>query len=108
VLIAILIGFYGNWYFNLWTRLEKSQEPIIWAVLGASAFSLFIYCIEAIYWKQTFLKLPRSTWMAVIHAFTTLGLIGHIENWDVTPPKLIGLFLWMVIINYERRVRYSF
>ena len=46
-LIAILIGFYGNWYFNLMTKLIEVRNNLgsqfIWIV---SCISLFMFCVE--------------------------------------------------------------
>jgi hypothetical protein len=106
VLIAILIGFYGNWYFNLLTRLGESQNELVWLVSGVSAFSLFLYCAEITIWKKSSEKnsILSRVILALIHLFTTYLAIVIIEGWlPPTPIGMIGLILWIVIIMYERR-----
>jgi hypothetical protein len=100
VLIAILIGFYGNWYFNLLTRLEESQNAIVWLICGVSAFSLFMYCAEITIWRNTCWRVA----LAGVHLFTTYFATVTIEGWfPPTPTALLGIFLWLVILMYERK-----
>lgn len=106
VLIGILVGFYGNWYFNLLTKLETIQDEIVLLFWIASAVSLFAYCTEIIHWKKTIIanRVRLGLVLAITHLLTT-GVIYIIASLSIL--QFTGIVLWFLISVNESRMYWS-
>ena len=112
VLMGFLVGFYGNWYFNLISTLEEQMfqnsgtavEVLLYVVLGVSAFSLFYYCYEITSTKRGKSWIfPHSFYLSSIHLVSTYYLLVYIEG-NLLPPNpvsMIGILLWVFLILRE-------
>jgi len=107
VLIGILIGFYGNWYFNLLSKIGEATDMSILLVWGISFLSLFAYCTELWTLKKTVLFnwLRLNLVLAMVHLIT-VGILW-IQVFESSTPQSAGLFLWLLISLNEVRIAYS-
>lgn len=115
ILMGFLIGFYGNWYFNLLSDVEKNlpkysgsiNETVLVLFTSLSAFLLFFYCYEITKTnKKLFRGYPSSFYLAAFHLITTQVLLFYIsEDFIANPIRNIGWFLWFFIMLRERDLR---
>ena len=106
-LICILIGFYGNWYFYLLTKLEGVKDNLLWIFWLISSLSLFIYCVEIVHWKKTIIKnrIHLSVVLATIHLVAISGIIWVIGGW-FSMIYQSGIVLWFLIASYEIKLHW--
>lgn len=109
-LMGILIGFYGNWYFNLLLKIEQiTHNMTMLNVLALiSAISLFVYCIEIAHWRKTLIKgmFHLSVILAILHLLSTSLIFYIIETPPITFVSTTGLILWCLITSYEIRLHW--
>lgn len=115
ILMGLLIGFYGNWYFNLLSDVEinllrysdSANELMIITITSLSAFLLFFYCYEITKSdRKVFRGLPHSFYFAAFHLLTTQVLLFYIsEDFIANPIRNIGCLLWFFIILREIEFR---
>lgn len=100
-LMAILIGFYGNWYFNLMIKLEQtqSQNLPIELIFVISVVTLFVYCIEITHWKRSHIwKFRLSMYLAIVHLISVYILysVASLSSYWFS-----GITLWFLIAIKE-------
>lgn len=109
MLIGILIGFYGNWYFNLLTKLEETQDVTLWLIWVLSAISLFMFCTEIVHWKKTIksikgIDIRLSFVLAITHLTTIFLLVNTITG--LTLFAWTGIALWSLVAFNESKIYY--
>jgi len=105
VLMGLLVGFYGNWYFNLLTKFEEVFDLGVFLAASLSATTLFFYCLEITKtWNRGILwNFPYSFYLSSLHLLSTYSLLVYLEG-SFLPPnpiRMIGLILWVIIILNE-------
>jgi len=101
-LIGILIGFYGNWYFNLLVKLEKTLDGTIELIWIVSALTLFLYCVEVIHpIKKIIFGFRLSFLLAIAHLISIFAIYMIAK---LSTLYFSGITLWAVIIIYEGRM----
>jgi len=107
MLLGFLMGFYGNWYFNLLITLE-TPNIIVGLVWGASFISLLMYCTEIISLEKSIIgkKVPihLSVVLASIHPIATYGMIWMTKGNPTSLIYITGLSLWFFISLREVKI----
>lgn len=103
-MLGLLIGFYGNWYATLLSKLGESEDAVVWLILGISAISLFVYCVEITHQharRSVFRGFHVSRLVAIVHLAFTYTVYYMVTGVFLTNFMGVGCLLWLTIIWYE-------
>ena len=106
--VLILIGFYGNWFFEFTKTLGNINDNVLkTALFVVSSISLFLFFLEMCYPQKSFFGNIRiGLIISGAHLFST-GIIMILENMFTELVWINGVVLWGLISIYEARVAYA-
>jgi hypothetical protein len=106
--VLIVIGFYGNWYFDFVKEIGDLSAHIGLIVLGIiSVISLFLFFLEMCYITKSFVgRFRLGLILSSVHMLST-ALVLIWKNLLFQFVWVTGIVLWGIISGYEARVSFA-